>query len=115
MTLTEEDVDDFIHEVNNIGALNSSNDAEVYDALKLLFTNHSASFFQLFLRDPTVLQNMYDDEVSLAMLTSLQTKSIILFDSLFQFANQTKRWSSFVSSKWQQNCGTTFVLYERTR
>uniref|UniRef100_A0A182TPW6 D7 protein n=1 Tax=Anopheles melas TaxID=34690 RepID=A0A182TPW6_9DIPT len=55
MTLSEEDVDDFIHEVNNVGALNSSNDEKVYDALKLLFTNHSSSFFQLFLRDPTSL------------------------------------------------------------
>ncbi|XP_061512243.1 37 kDa salivary gland allergen Aed a 2-like [Anopheles gambiae] len=79
MTLSEEDVDDFIHEVNNMGALNSSNDAEVYDALKLLFTNHSASFFQLFLRDPTVLQNMYDDE---SLSVRLPNQTVVQFCEL---------------------------------
>uniref|UniRef100_A0A240PKX5 Uncharacterized protein n=1 Tax=Anopheles epiroticus TaxID=199890 RepID=A0A240PKX5_9DIPT len=64
MTLTEEDVESFVDYAGDIGQLNSSSEEDVYNAFKLLFNNHSTIFFQLFLRDTTVLQNMYNDKVN---------------------------------------------------
>uniref|UniRef100_A0A182W6P5 Uncharacterized protein n=1 Tax=Anopheles minimus TaxID=112268 RepID=A0A182W6P5_9DIPT len=62
MTVSEEAVERFISDIKEIGQLNTTDDDAIYDAFEPLFNNHSNVFFQLFLRDVGVLQNMYEDK-----------------------------------------------------
>uniref|UniRef100_A0A182RME4 D7 protein n=1 Tax=Anopheles funestus TaxID=62324 RepID=A0A182RME4_ANOFN len=62
MTLSEAAVEEFINDITEIGQLNTADDEAIYNTFETLFNNHSNAFFQLFLRDAEVLQNMYEDE-----------------------------------------------------
>ncbi|XP_058122553.1 37 kDa salivary gland allergen Aed a 2-like [Anopheles coustani] len=61
MSLDEESVQLFVNETQSSDLVNNSSD-EVYEAFETLFSNHSNAYFQLFLRDPSVLQNLYDQK-----------------------------------------------------
>uniref|UniRef100_A0A182M3J4 D7 protein n=1 Tax=Anopheles culicifacies TaxID=139723 RepID=A0A182M3J4_9DIPT len=76
LTVSEADVEEFINDINEIGQLNATDDDAVYDAFVPLFYNHSKTFFQLFLRDAVVLQNMYDDKIRLSSNSQLKTFSV---------------------------------------
>ncbi|XP_035905353.1 37 kDa salivary gland allergen Aed a 2-like [Anopheles stephensi] len=62
LNLSEEAVGSFINDIEALGQLNNSSEDVLYDAFEPLFRNHSTTFFQLFLRDTALLQNMHRDK-----------------------------------------------------
>uniref|UniRef100_A0A182NVV7 Uncharacterized protein n=1 Tax=Anopheles dirus TaxID=7168 RepID=A0A182NVV7_9DIPT len=62
ITLDMEEIESFINDTSRVEKLDGSRDEAIYDAFAALFHSHSNAFFQLFLRDTSVLQNMYDDK-----------------------------------------------------
>uniref|UniRef100_A0A182Q721 Uncharacterized protein n=1 Tax=Anopheles farauti TaxID=69004 RepID=A0A182Q721_9DIPT len=64
INLELEEVESFINHTKSIEPVDNSREDSVYDAFEPLFRNHSDAFFQIFLRDASVLQRMYDDQVN---------------------------------------------------